>query len=182
MLYLFMAGRKPISRIYCTKSYLLRHMQCFHYEINRSSMPLIYVWQEETRRVCLQHSHSMECRGNTFGIYYSVVPSMVLGTHNFLSLVSHFTLHIPLHRFPRGEKLLPSTFLKEEAFSYWCTSLLSSITTVSFSLPARLETYWLFPILCKILANCPHSRIPSNTDPTLGPVIISPLLGQIFKL
>lgn len=34
----FVAGTKPVPRIYCTKSYLLRHMQCFCYERNRSNV------------------------------------------------------------------------------------------------------------------------------------------------
>lgn len=54
----------------------------------------------------------MERSGNTFAVYYSAALSVVLGTHNFLSLVSHFTLHMPLHCLPKGENLLPYTFFK----------------------------------------------------------------------
>ena len=97
-----MAGRKLISRIFCTRNYLLRHMQCFHCEINRNNMTLIRVLtiRNETY-LSLAFSHY----GMQWQYLCYFLPSVVLGTHSFLSLVSHFTFtHVPLLCLPKGEK------------------------------------------------------------------------------
>lgn len=97
-----MAGRKLISRIFCTRNYLLRHMQCFHCEINRNDMTLIRVLtiRNETY-LSLAFSHY----GMQWQYLCYFLPSVVWGTHSFLSLVSHFTFtHMPLLCLPKGEK------------------------------------------------------------------------------
>lgn len=108
----FMAGRKPISRIYCTKNYLLRHMECVHYKINRSNMPLIQILTIRNETNLSLHPHALEYGGNIFAVYYGAAPSMVLVAHNFLSLVSLFTFTQPSHCLPKGENLLPYKFLQ----------------------------------------------------------------------
>jgi len=128
-----MAGRKLISRIFCTRNYLLRHMQCFHCEINRNDMTLIRVLtiRNETY-LSLAFSHY----GMQWQYLCYFLPSVVWGTHSFLSLVSHFTFtHMPLLCLPKGEK---STTLyvfkmmhKSPIFYQWqCNSLSARLHTV----------------------------------------------------
>lgn len=155
-----MAGRKLISRIFCTRNYLLRHMQCFHYEINRNNMTLIRVLtiRNETY-LSLALSHC----GMQWQYLCYFLPSVVLGTQSFISLVSHFSFtHMPLLCLPKGENLLPYMFFK------WCTSLLYFTNdSVILCLPGCTQSFWFFSLLLKILATC-LSLSSSNIDPTLG--------------
>ena len=104
-----MTGRKLISRIFCTRNYLLRHMQCFHYEINGNDTTLIRVLtiRNET------YLSSFLTLWNAVAIPLLFLTFCGFGNTQFsqFSFTFHLT-HMPLLCLPKGANILPYMFLK----------------------------------------------------------------------